>query len=153
MALKSIAEAQALFVSRADDSGTNKMEISLWAKAGIEPSGSWYQETGQGMGATLNITSEKEGYTLTDRGTFLALKKTLDLATMVEGDPLLLNVYSVMLVNPERFPLVNAGGGRAFAQYLVSAEAQAIIREFGIAEYGEPLFIPDAGKREEDLHR
>jgi len=153
LALKRIAGAQALFVSRGDDSGTHKMERSLWTKAGIEPSGRWYQETGQSMGATLRVASEKGGYTLPDRGTFLALKKTLYMAAMVEGDPLLLNVYSVMLANPERYSRVNANGGRAFAQYLVSAEAQAIIREFGIAEYGEPLFIPDAGKREEDLSR
>ena len=153
LALKSIAEAESLFVSRADESGTHKMELSLWAKAGIEPSGSWYQETGQGMGATLNVASEKGGYTLTDRGTFLSLKKNLALETLVEGDPLLLNVYSVMVVNTERFSRVNADGGRAFAQYLVSQETQDIIREFGVSEYGEPLFIADAGKREEDLSR
>ena len=152
-ALRTIAETRGLFLSRADDSGTNKMEVGLWARAGIEPSGSWYQETGQGMGATLNITSEKGGYTLTDRGTFLSLKKTLSLETMVEGDPLLLNVYSVMLVNPDRFSKVNADGARAFADYLVSPEAQEIIAGFGVAEYGEPLFIADAGNLEEDLNR
>lgn len=152
-AMSSIAGAQGLFLSRGDDSGTNMMEVGLWAVAGIEPSGSWYQETGQGMGATLNITSEKGGYTLTDRGTFLSLKKTLFLEMMVEGDPLLLNVYSVMLVSPGRFSKVNAEGARAFAEYLVSPEAQATIRDYGVAEYGEPLFIADAGKNEEDLDR
>lgn len=151
LALKKIAEARALFISRGDDSGTHKMEKDLWKKTGIQPSGRWYQETGQGMGATLRVASEKEGYTLTDWGTFLALKKSLNLEVMVAGDPSLLNIYSVMQVNPERFPKVNASGGKAFADFMVSPQAQEVIRDFGVKEFGEPLFFPDAGKREEEL--
>jgi tungstate transport system substrate-binding protein len=152
-AFRQIASARALFISRGDDSGTHKMEKRLWAGAGIEPGGAWYQETGQGMGQTLMVASEKGGYTLTDRGTFLSLKKNLDLEVMVEGDAALLNVYSVLRVNPERFPKVNGQGGKAFADYLVSPQAQAIIRDFGTDRFGEPLFIADAGKREEELRR
>jgi len=148
-ALASIARAQALFISRGDNSGTHKKERELWASAGVEPGGAWYQETGQGMGATLVVASEKAGYTLTDRGTFLALKKNLGLEVLVEGDPRLLNVYHVMQVNPDRFPKVNATGARAFVEFMVSPQVQAIIRDYGVARFGEPLFIPDAGKQEE----
>lgn len=150
-ALKKIAASGALFVSRGDDSGTHKTEKDLWAKAGTQPAGAWYQETGQGMGATLRVASEKAGYTLTDRGTFLSLKKTLDLQALVEGDPLLLNVYSVMLVNPEKYPRVNAPGARAFADYMTSRETQGTIQSFGVDKFGEALFVADAGKREEEL--
>ena len=152
-ALKKIAAAGATFISRGDDSGTHKMEVDLWAKAGVRPSGSWYLDAGQGMGATLRIASEKGGYTLTDRGTYLSLKKTLALEAQVEGDPVLLNIYSVMLVNPSRYPRVNAQGAKAFADYLLSKEIQDLIRSFGADRYGEPLFIADAGKREEELAR
>ncbi len=150
-ALARVREASSLFISRGDDSGTHKMEKSLWAKAGIDPLGSWYQETGQGMGATLRIASDKQGYTLTDRGTYLSLKASLDLSMAVEGDPLLLNVYSVMQVNPAVFAKVNAEGGKAFVEFMLSPETQAIIRDFGVDKYGESLFIPDAGKTAEEL--
>lgn len=152
-AFRKIAAGGALFVSRADDSGTHQMEKSLWAKAAAQPAGRWYQETGQGMGATLRVASEKGAYTLTDRGTLLSLKKTLSLEVLVEGDPLLLNLYSVMRVNPDRYPKVNAQGARAFADYLVSQETQGIIKTFGVDKFGEPLFVADAGKKEEDLAR
>ena len=127
-----IAFQKAPFVSRGDDSGTHKMEKALWAAVGVEPTGGWYQQTGQGMGATLRIASEKQGYTLTDRGSYLALKKTLDLDVVVEGDPALLNIYSVMQVNPSKFPKVNEGGAEAFVNFMLSSEAQSIIKEFGV---------------------
>jgi tungstate transport system substrate-binding protein len=123
-ALAAIYDAGATFVSRGDDSGTNKREISLWEELGLDPSGqSWYELSGQGMGATLQIANQKEAYTLSDRGTYLAQSKNLDLVVLVEGDPLLLNVYSVMQVNPEMFDLVNGPGGKAFAEFMVSNSA------------------------------
>jgi tungstate transport system substrate-binding protein len=146
-----IAGAKATFVSRGDNSGTNILEKKLWRQAGIEPEGNWYLQSGQGMGQTLGIAFEKLAYTLTDRGTYLALKKRVTLEILVERDKPLLNIYSVMEVNPSRFPKVNASGGKAFADFMVSAEAQAIIKTFGVEKFGEPLFFPDAGKREEVL--
>jgi tungstate transport system substrate-binding protein len=150
-ALGKIASSDSPFVSRGDDSGTHKKELELWAKTGIEPGGAWYIESGTGMGQTLRIASEKGGYTLADRGTYLALRDTLDLEVLVEKLPPLLNIYHVIGVNPERFPKVNAVGGRAFADFLVSPEAQRIIGEFGREKYGQPLFVPDAGKSEDQL--
>ena len=145
-ALKKIAGTQGTFVSRGDNSGTHNTERSLWKAAGVVPKGSWYIESGQGMGATLTIASEKGAYTLTDRGTYLALQKRVRLAILLEGDAPLLNIYHVMEVNPARHPKVNAAGGRAFADFIVSAEAQAVIKTFGVEKYGAPLFFPDAGK-------
>lgn len=150
-AFKMIADKKATFVSRGDDSGTNKKEKDLWNTAGIKPEGSWYQQSGTGMGATLNIASEKQGYTLTDRATYLAQKKNLKLEILLEGDKSLLNIYHVMQVNPEKFNKVNKDGGKAFADFMVSPETQKVIGEFGKDKYGEPLFFPDAGKKEEDL--
>jgi len=150
-AFRRIAAAKAPFVSRGDNSGTNLLEKRLWKQAGIEPQGDWYLQSGQGMGQTLVIASEKLAYTLTDRGTYLALKKRVTLDILVERDVQLLNIYSVMEVSPARFPKVNAAGGKAFADFMVSAEAQAVIKTFGVGKYGEPLFFPDAGKREEEL--
>lgn len=150
-AFKRIAAAGALFVSRGDDSGTHKKEQSLWKAAGITPQGTWYQESGSGMGQTLNIASEKGGYTLTDRATYLALRKNLRLAIVLEGDAPLLNVYHVMRVNPQKFRKVNAEGGKAFVEFLVAPETQALIGKFGVDKFGQPLFFPDAGKREDEL--
>ena len=151
-ALKKVFDTGSTFVSRADDSGTNKAELSLWKKAELDPKGkSWYVETGQGMGATLQIANQKDGYTLSDRATFLAQKEGFVLKVLVEGDPLLLNVYSVMQVNPDEFDLVNGPGGKAFADFMVSEEVQKLIGEFGVEEYGQPLFVPDADKTYEDL--
>ncbi len=150
-ALKTISEKQSLFVSRGDNSGTHQLENQLWQAAGIKPAGSWYQSAGQGMGDVLAITSEKDGYTVSDRGTYLALKKRINLEVMVEGDPALLNIYSVITVNPNKNDRINAEGAKAFAAYLVSSEAQAIIKTYGVDKYGEPLFVPDAGKKEEEL--
>lgn len=147
--LQRIAAMKALFLSRGDNSGTHAMELRLWKAAGIIVEGQpWYQQTGQGMGQTLAIAAEKRAYTLSDRGTYLALRKNLGLAILHEGDPSLRNVYHVIEVNPVRFPRVNTAGARAFADFLVSKEAQACIKGFGIAIYGAPLFFPDAGAPE-----
>jgi tungstate transport system substrate-binding protein len=151
-ALKKIFDAGSTFVSRADDSGTNKAELSLWKKAGVDPKGkSWYEETGQGMGATLQVANQKDGYTLSDRATFLAQGEGFVLKVLVEGDPLLLNVYSVMQVNPDKFDLVNAAGGKAFADFMVSEKGQQMIGAYVDKKSGKPLFIPDVGKTYEQL--
>jgi tungstate transport system substrate-binding protein len=142
-----IAAARALFVSRGDNSGTHARELKLWQAANIRTEGQkWYQQTGLGMGDTLNVASEKGGYTLTDRGTFVALnqKKRLALDPLLVGDASLINVYHVMVVNPARWPKANAAGARAFAAFLVSPETQAAIGKFGVEQYGEALFFPDA---------
>jgi len=146
---KKIAETQSLFISRGDNSGTHAKEKAIWKVSGIEYSGKkWYQETGLGMGQTLGVAAEKKGYILADRGTYLSLKKNLGLEILCEGDPLLLNVYHIIEVNPAKWPKVNAAGAKAFADFIVSAEAQKVISTFGINKFGSPLFFPDAGKRE-----
>lgn len=150
-ALKRIAEKGAIFISRGDDSGTHKKEKEIWKKAGLKPGGRWYQESGSGMGQTLLIASEKKGYTLTDRGTYLAQRKNIGLVILVEGDKDLLNIYHVMAVNPAKFSKVNAPGARAFVEFMVSPEVQKIIGEYGKDKFGQPLFFPDAGKKEEEL--
>ncbi len=151
-ALKKIAAAGALFVSRGDNSGTHAKEKVLWKQAEINPAGQkWYQETGLGMGQTLNVAAEKKGYTLADRGTYLALKKNIPLEILVEGDAILLNIYHVMEVNNAKWPKVNAAGAKAFADFMVSKETQNIIKTFGVDKFGSPLFFPDAGKKVEDL--
>ncbi len=142
-ALKQIAEARAGFVSRGDNSGTHKNERTLWKTARLAPQGSWYIETGQGMGATLRIASEKNSYTLTDRATFLNLQKTLESKILFEGDPLLLNKYSVMLVNPARHSWVNAEGAKSFHSWVLSDEARNIIADYGKDRFGQPLFFLD----------
>ena len=145
--LKLISGANALFVSRGDNSGTHAKEKTLWKKADITPEGrKWYQETGSGMGQTLNVAAEKKGYTLTDRGTYLSLKKNLGLDILVEGDSALLNIYHVIEVNVDKWPKVNAEGAKAFADFMVSKNTQKIIKTFGVDKYGSPLFSPDAGK-------
>ena len=143
-ALKRIAQSGAVFLSRGDQSGTNAQELALWKEAGVQPSGGWYQETGQGMGATLTIAEEKRGYTLSDRGTYLSQRHNLHLSILVQGDPGLFNIYHVMIVNPEKHSKVNADGARAFADFITSAQTQELIRGFGIDQFGEPLFVPDA---------
>jgi tungstate transport system substrate-binding protein len=149
--MKKIVASQARFVSRGDKSGTNILELALWKHAGVGPKGAWYIESGQGMGQTLGIANDRRAYTLTDRGTYLAFSKRVDLPILVEKDRPLLNVYSVMEVNPANGPRVNAAGGIAFAEFLLSPETQAVIKTFGVAKYGQPLFVPIAGKREEDI--
>lgn len=148
-ALKKIAEAKATFVSRGDDSGTHKLEKKLWEQAGIKPAGDWYLEAGQGMGKTLGIAGEKQAYVISDRATYLSFQKSTGLAILLEGDPQFLNVYHVMEINAEKFPKVNAKGGKAFADFLLSPEVQDILKTFGVDKFGEPLFTPDAGKTEE----
>lgn len=150
-AFQRLAAGNAPFASRADSSGTNILELAQWKAAGLNPSGGWYLQVGQGMAATLRIASEKGAYTLTDRGTYLAVRQSLALAVLYQGAPELLNIYHVMEVNPEAFPNVNQAGGRAFADFMVSPQAQEFIRTFGAARFGQPLFTPQAGKREEDL--
>jgi tungstate transport system substrate-binding protein len=150
-AFTAIARTESTFVSRGDESGTHTKELGYWKKAEITPEGAWYIETGQGMAATLQIASEKVGYTLTDIATWLATQEQLDLESLVTDDPSLLNPYHVIQVNPEKFPKVNAAGGNAFADFLLSAEAQAMIGEFGVDEFGQQLFIPDGGKTDADL--
>lgn len=146
-----LSEGKFLFASRGDNSGTHLLELSLWEKINFKPTGSWYIQVGQGMGATLNIASEKGGYALTDRATYLALKKRLTLEVAFEKDNPLLNIYHVMEVNPVKFPKVNRAGAAAFGNFMVSPEAQGIIKTFGVEKFGQPLFFPDAGKSEKDL--
>ncbi|HEX6080647.1 MAG TPA: substrate-binding domain-containing protein [Methylomirabilota bacterium] len=150
-ALRRIAEARSRFVSRGDKSGTHVLEQDLWKQAGIEPKGAWYIESGQGMGQTLGIANDRRAYTLTDRGTYLAFQRRIDLPILVEKDRPLLNVYSVMEVNPANGPRVNTAGGKAFAEFMLAPETQAVIRTFGVDKYGQPLFVPVAGKTDEDL--
>jgi len=150
-ALTKIFDKGASFINRGDDSGTDKLEKALWKKANLDPKGkSWYEETGQGMGASLQVANQKDAYIMSDRGTFLAAK-SLSLTIVLEGDPALLNVYSVMEVNAEKFSLVNGAGGKAFADFMVSEKAQGIIKDFGIEKYGQALFTPDAGKTYESI--
>lgn len=151
-AFKKIAAAGAPFISRGDNSGTHAKEKVIWKAAGTKYEGEkWYQQTGLGMGQTINVATEKRAYTLADRGTYLALKKRTDLPILVEGDAILLNVYHVIEVNPAKWPKVNAKGAKAFADFMVSPETQAIIKTFGVDKFGSPLFFPDAGKKEENL--
>jgi len=156
-ALKAIEQAKANFVSRGDNSGTHVLEKSLWKAAGIEPKGSWYMEARQGMGATLGIANERNAYTLTDRGTYLALRNSVSplrnrvsLRILIEGDRALLNIYSVVEVNPANGPRINSVGGKAFADFMVAPETQNVIRNFA-KKFGQSLFIPVAGKKEDDL--
>jgi len=156
-ALKAIAQAKVSFVSRGDNSGTHILEKSLWKAAGIEPKGSWYIEAGQGMGATLGIANERNAYTITDRGTYLALRNgvsplrnRVSLRILIEGDRALLNIYSVVEVNPANGPRINSVGGKAFADFMVAPETQNVIRNFG-KKFGQSLFVPVAGKKDEEL--
>ncbi len=150
-AMKRIAASANRFVSRGDNSGTHNLEKSLWKQAGIEPKGAWYIESGQGMGATLGIANDRNGYTITDRATYLAFRKRVTLAILLEGDRPLLNIYSVMEVNPANGPRINAAGGKTFADFMVAPETQAVIKSFGVEKFGQPLFIPVAGMREEQV--
>jgi len=131
------------FVSRGDESGTHAKELELWRTAGIDPGEvRLREETGQGMGATLNVANEKRAYTLTDRATFLVLRDELDLEVLFAGDPALANPYHAYVVNPDRHPKVRAEGAREFVRFLTSAEAQRLIGEFGKERFGSPLFRP-----------
>ncbi len=151
-AFKKIALSKSLFMSRGDNSGTHAKEKGIWKAAGINPEKEkWYQQTGLGMGQTLNVAAEKKAYTLADRGTYLALKKNLGMDILNQGDAILLNVYSVIPVNPTKFKKINADGAKAFADFILSKDTQKIIGKFGVEKFGSPLFFPDAGKKEESL--
>jgi tungstate transport system substrate-binding protein len=151
-AFKKIAQTGTLFLSRGDNSGTHAKEKGLWKSAAITPDGQkWYQQTGLGMGQTLSVAAEKKGYTLTDRATYLSLKKNLGLDILVEGDAKLLNIYHVIEVNPAKWPKVNAAGAKAFADFIVAKKGQELIGKFGVDKFGAPLFFPDAGKKPETL--
>jgi tungstate transport system substrate-binding protein len=150
-ALKLIEQSKSRFVSRGDNSGTHNLEKSLWKEAGIQPKGDWYIEAGQGMGATLGIANERDAYTITDRGTLLALGKRVNLPVLIEGDKALLNIYSVMEVNPANGPRINTAGGKAFADFMVAPQTQNVIKNFGVDKFGQSLFVPVAGKKEEEL--
>ncbi|MSN26514.1 MAG: tungsten ABC transporter substrate-binding protein [Geobacter sp.] len=151
-AMKRITRTGNIFVSRGDNSGTHAKEKGLWKGAAINPEGQkWYQQTGLGMGQTLNVAAEKKCYTITDRATYLALKKNLGLDILVEGDGKLLNVYHVIELNPVKSPKINIPGGKAFADFMVARKTQDVIGRFGVDKYGAPLFFPDAGKKPESL--
>lgn len=142
-AFKKIAAAGAPFVSRADNSGTHKKELKLWAVAVVRPGKEAYVEAGQGMAAALAIANEKNAYALADRSTYLAMKKNLGLVVLSEGDEALLNRYSLILVNPAKFPKVNAEGARAFFDFMLSGPAKEMIGKFGVEKYGRQLFFYD----------
>ncbi|HEU0296037.1 MAG TPA: substrate-binding domain-containing protein [Anaerolineales bacterium] len=153
-AFKAIAASEVTFIARADKSGTSTKELVIWKKAEIDPANTkpaWYIETGQGMGPSLTIASEIAGYTLTDRATFLANKTNLQLEILVEGDNSLLNVYHVITINPDKWSKVNYEGAMAFLEFMTQASTQEMIGKFGVEEYGQQLFIPDANKTDADL--
>jgi len=151
-AFTAIYESGSPFITRGDDSGTHKKELALWKSAGLDPAGqAWYIETGQGMGASMTVASEKEAYILTDRATYLANKDNYHLDLLVEGDTSLLNVYHVITVNQSKWPKVNYDGALAFASFLTDPATQNVIADFGVDKFGQPLFYPDADKTDEDL--
>ncbi|MBR4944066.1 MAG: substrate-binding domain-containing protein [Peptococcaceae bacterium] len=142
--MAAIANAQAEFISRGDDSGTHKKELNIWKAAAIEPAGEWYVSAGAGMGDVLKMADEKQAYTITDRATYLSMVDTLDLEIVCEKDTDMLNPYGVITVNPEKNDQINEEGAKAFADWLVSENGQKMIGEFGVEEFGSPLFTPDA---------
>jgi len=151
-ALKQIAYVPMAFFSPDDKSGAwNAVELALWSRAGVMPGGAWYQKSPQGPAGTLPVASEKGAYTLSDRAAYVIQKDKLALEVMVEKDPALLNVYHVISVSPAKCPNVDAAGAKAFADYVTSADAQALIGSHGLDKYGQPLFFPDAGKTDEQL--
>ena len=153
-AFLAIYNAGANFVSRGDDSGTHKKEVSFWTKTEKDPrteKPEWFIETGQGMGASQTVASEKGAYILTDRATYLANKDNLELEILLEGNNAFLNVYHVITVNPEKWSAINYDGARAFAKFITDPATQAVIAEFGVEKFGQPLFIPDADKTDADL--
>ena len=144
-AMKKIADAQQPFISRGDNSGTHAKEKALWAAVPITPTGQWYISAGQGMAQVLQMAKERGAYTLSDRATYLALTKTgLDLAILVEGDKSLFNPYGVIAVNPQRYPDINADLAQKFVDWITSLPVQQKIKSFGVADFGQSLFIPDS---------
>lgn len=142
-AFKIIARAKALFVSRGDNSGTHKKEKEIWKEAGVLPDEDAYIEVGQGMVQAVSVANEKQGYVLADRSTYLSLKKSIDLVVACESDPALINYYSLILVNPDKFPKVNAKGAQALFNFLLSKESKEIIENFGKEKFGQQLFFWD----------
>lgn len=142
-AIIQINEEELGFVSRGDDSGTHKKELSIWDTASIEPSGEWYVEAGQGMGSVLSMADEMQAYTLADRATYLSMMGDLDLEVVVEGDENLFNQYGVLPVNPDKNDSINNEAAVKFLEWLISDKGQDLISEFGVEEYGEALFIPN----------
>ena len=144
-ALEMLSEAGATFVSRGDDSGTHKKELSLWKEAGIEPAGDWYVSAGQGMGDVLVMANEQLAYTMSDRATYLALKlEGIELEIAVEGDPLLFNPYGIIAVNPDKNPNIKGDLANTFIDWLVSLETQILISTYGVDKFGAHLFTPDS---------
>lgn len=143
-AFQAIAAAGSPFVSRGDESGTHKAECRFWKDAGVTPGGTWYAEAGQAMGAVLIMASNQQAYTLTDRATFLRMQPKLELEILLEGDPTLFNQYGVIPVDLARFGRPQKTEAELFARWLVSPTGQRAIAEFGVAEYGKPLFFPNA---------
>lgn len=140
-----IREAQAIFISRGDDSGTHTKEKVIWQAADIEPSGQWYVSAGQGMGAVLTMSNEQQAYTLSDRATYLARKdEGLDLVVLVEGDPILFNPYGVIAINPEKNPAIQWDLANQFIDWLVSVPTQGKIALYGKDQFGQPLFVPES---------
>jgi tungstate transport system substrate-binding protein len=149
---KAIYDTGSPFITRGDDSGTHKKELDLWKSAELDPAGQdWYTETGQGMGASMIVASEKAAYILTDRATYLANKDNYQLEILLGGDNSLLNVYHVITVNRAKWPKVNYEGALAFAKFMTDSATQEVIGQFGVDKYGEPLFYPDADKTDADL--
>ncbi len=142
MAFRLVSEKKALFISRGDDSGTHKKEKALWQEVGTIPAGEWYREAGQGMGAVLTMAGEQGGYTLSDRGTYLAFKNKVPLRALVEGDKRLLNPYSIIAVNPARHPQINYLGAIQLIGWITSPAGQKIIGDFTVKK--QPLFVPTA---------
>lgn len=142
--LKIIEEGQATFVSRGDDSGTHKKELSIWEEAGVEPAGEWYLEAGGGMADVLKIADEKQGYTITDRATYLSMRDVLELEIIIEGDENLFNQYGIIPVNPDKSKEINKKDAKIFMDWLLSEETQELIGGFGIEEFDMPLFVPNA---------
>jgi tungstate transport system substrate-binding protein len=153
-AMQKIADTKSLFVSRDDKSGTNSYELGIWAQLGITAKGqTWWLSTGQGMGATLIITSEKDGYTISDRGTYLTFfnSKAINSVMLVQNPAVMVNPYHVIQVNLEKFTGINAAGAKAFSDFMVAPATQTAIGNFGLITYGQALFIPDAGKSEASI--
>jgi len=141
-AMAQIAESEATFISRGDNSGTHTKEKNIWAEAGVDPAGDWYRESGQGMGAVITLTNDQQAYTLADRGTYLAYRGDIDLEVAVEGDPLLFNPYAVIAVDPEMHSHVKRDLAQELIDYVTSDEGQEIIGNYRVE--GEQLFVPDA---------
>ena len=143
-ALALISEKQAKFVSRGDDSGTHKMELKLWKEGSLEPLGDWYLSAGKGMGEVIQMADEVNGYTLTDRATYLSMRENIEIQIVTEGEPRLFNQYGVIAVNPNKNDKINHKAAQVFVDWIRSEKTQQLIGEFGKAEFGQSLFIPNA---------